>query len=95
MGAALLDNPLELRRLAEAPHFLIGRDRQAGWVVTEVHGRCGGLFCDEESAWRYAKEESGGHPEAIEFADSPLDLRLIPDQAHGSSSRPNRSAKDF
>lgn len=86
-----MDNPPELRRLADAPHFLIGRDRHAGWVVTEVHGRCGGLFCDEESARRYAKEESGGHPEAVEFADWPLDLRLSPDKP----SRPNRSAKDF
>ncbi len=64
------------RRLDDAPHFLVGRAQRAGWVVTEIHGRCGGYFCDEASALRYAKEESGGDPEAIEFADRPIDLDL-------------------
>ncbi|MGB8276388.1 MAG: hypothetical protein WCF20_00405 [Methylovirgula sp.] len=40
----------------------------------EIHGRCGGLFCDEAAALRYAKEASGGRPEAIEFANGPLDF---------------------
>ncbi|QXX73442.1 hypothetical protein [Methylovirgula sp. HY1] len=64
-------------RLAEiAPLILVGRDRRAGWVVMEIHGRCGGLFCDEAAALRYAKEVSGGHPEAIEFARGPVDLKI-------------------
>lgn len=93
MQVARLDNAPR-QRFAEAPHFLIGRDRRAGWVVTEIHGRCGGLFSDAESAWRYAREESGGHVEAIEFADRPIELALDLNRP-AAVAQPNRSAHGF
>ncbi|HKH81603.1 MAG TPA: hypothetical protein VKA03_08355 [Methylovirgula sp.] len=58
-----------------APHFLVGRDRH-GWVVVETHGLCGGLFCDEAAALRYAKRESQGCSAAIEISRRPLDLKI-------------------
>jgi len=67
-----LADPDRLRCAGEAPHLLVGRDDRAGWIVIETHGRCGGLFCDERAALRFAKEASGGHADMIEFADRPL-----------------------
>lgn len=67
-------NPAPLAHAASL--ILVGRDRSARWVVTEIHGRCGGLFCDEASARRYAKEMSEGHPEAIHFAQEPIALQM-------------------
>jgi hypothetical protein len=75
MAEAPLADPDRLRRAGEngeALHFLVGRDDRAGWIVTETHGRCGGLFSDEKAALRFAKEASGGRAEMIEFADRPL-----------------------
>jgi len=62
-----------LRCADELPHLLVGRDCHAGWVVIETHGRCGGLFCDETAALRFAKEASGGHEDMIEFTERPLE----------------------
>jgi hypothetical protein len=76
MSEAQLAKEDRSRLTNDAPHFLVGRDRQAGWVVIETHGRCGGLFCDAEAALRFAKEASEGHVEAIEFAKGPLDFTL-------------------
>lgn len=61
---------------SDAPHFLVGRDRQAGWVVVETHGRCGGLFCTADAALRFAREAAEGHAETIEFAAGPLEFTL-------------------
>ena len=58
------------------PHFLVGRDRNDGWVVIEIHGLCGGLFRDAGAALRYAREESQGCAGRIEIANRPLELRL-------------------
>ena len=71
-----MGDPDRSRLASDAPHILVGRDRQAGWVVMETHGRCGGLFCDAEAALRYAKEACEGHAEAIEFANGPLDFKI-------------------
>lgn len=45
--------------------LLVGRDSDNHWIVVETHGLCGGIFADQAAALRYAREESGGHPEAI------------------------------
>jgi hypothetical protein len=55
----------------EQPCVLLGRDRQNHWVVTEIHGRCGGLFVDEASAMRFALEQTNGRPGAVRRAFTP------------------------
>ena len=65
--------PDRLRCADALPHLLVGRDPRAGWVVIETHGRCGGLFCDETAALRFARQASGGHEDMIEFTERPLD----------------------
>jgi hypothetical protein len=57
-------------------HFLIGRDRSNHWVVLETHGLSGGLFTDEASALRFARDESQGRPAAVEIAADRLDFHI-------------------
>ena len=57
-------------------HFLVGRDRSNHWVVLETHGLSGGLFTDEASALRFARDESQGRPGAVEIAADRLDFRI-------------------
>jgi hypothetical protein len=61
---------------AEALHFIIGRDRADQWVVVETHGLAGGLFTDEATALRFARDESRGRQGAIEIADYRLDFSI-------------------
>ena len=58
-------------------HFIIGRDKSDRWVVLETHGLSGGLFTDETSALRFARDESQGRPCAIEITDARLDFRVF------------------
>jgi hypothetical protein len=70
------DGAADLHGSCPAPHFLVGRDRHAGWVVVETHGICGGLFSDEAAALRYAKRESQGRAAKIEITRRPLELKI-------------------
>ena len=57
-------------------HFIVGRDSSDHWVVIETHGLSGGLFADQASALRFARDESQGRPGAIEIADQRLDFSV-------------------
>jgi hypothetical protein len=57
-------------------HFLVGRDRSNHWVVLETHGLAGGLFSDEASALRFARDESQGRAAAVEIAADRLDFSI-------------------
>jgi hypothetical protein len=45
--------------------FLIGQDRTGNWVVTEIHGLYGGIFCSKDAALRFAKFESAERPGSL------------------------------
>jgi hypothetical protein len=55
----------------EPPSLLVGRDRQNRWVVVETHGLCGGLFIDEASPMRFAREQTNRRPAAVRKASMP------------------------
>jgi hypothetical protein len=38
-------------------HFVVGQDHSGHWIVTEAHGRYGGIFCSKDAALRFAKFE--------------------------------------
>jgi hypothetical protein len=55
----------------EPPSLSVGRDGQNHWVVAETHGLCGGLFIDEDSAMRFALEQTNGRPGTVRKAFKP------------------------
>jgi hypothetical protein len=57
-------------------HFVVGLDRSNHWVVLETHGLSGGLFTDQASALRFARDESQGRPAAVEIAAYRLDFGI-------------------
>ncbi len=61
---------------AEAPHFIVGGDAEAHWVVIEAHGLHGGLFRDEAAALRYAREECEAHVGDMEISRAPVSLKF-------------------
>jgi hypothetical protein len=69
--------------------LLVGRDRHNHWIVVETHGLCGGIFADQAAALRYAREESGGHPEAIRIVPYLLAFTMMrqPNGAKGARAR--------
>jgi hypothetical protein len=57
--------------LEEAPpssgrgRFCVGQDAHGRWVVCDRVGTTGGIFADQASALRFARQESGNIPGAI------------------------------
>jgi hypothetical protein len=43
---------------ANATCFLLGRNSGGAWVLREVSGRRGGLFCSRDAAVKYACDEN-------------------------------------
>lgn len=64
---------------ASAPHrFMVGRDPQGHWVVSDEQGLVGGIFADKEAAVRFALAESGHLPGAVFCAPIDVTLNLNP-----------------
>ncbi|MDR3473634.1 MAG: hypothetical protein P4M09_18405 [Devosia sp.] len=42
--------------------FTVGRDATGHWIVSDLLGRCGGVFTDRATALHYALAESGYNP---------------------------------
>lgn len=61
---------------ADWPHFVVGRDQLARWVVIETHGLCGGVFRDQAAALRYAEEECQAYQADFEISGEPLSLKF-------------------
>jgi hypothetical protein len=61
---------------ADWPHFVVGRDQQARWIVIETHGLCGGVFRDQAAALRYAEEECQAYQADFEISREPLSLKF-------------------
>ncbi|MGP8232706.1 MAG: hypothetical protein ACLQL2_08600 [Methylovirgula sp.] len=61
---------------ADDPHFVVGRDLEAHWIVIETHGLCGGLFRDEAAALRFAEEECEAYRAEIEISGEPISLKF-------------------
>ena len=64
----------DLSAAAEQPHFIIGRDLEARWIVVETHGLCGGLFRDAAAALRFAEAECEACRGDLEIVDAPIRL---------------------
>ena len=56
--------------------FLVGRDSRGRWVVQDERGLCGGLFVDRTRAIRYAMDETGRRPHAIQMVPGILELDM-------------------
>jgi hypothetical protein len=52
--------------------FLIGEDEAGHWVALEAHGKGGGIFVDQQSAFRYAVSETDRRQGAVQFSERPL-----------------------
>lgn len=84
--------------------FLVGRDTQGHWVVSDEMGMVGGLFADRDSAVRFALAESDHVPGAVFCAPGDVTLSLDPlagpdhpaanGGRHYSAARPSGRAKD-
>ena len=61
---------------ADGAHFVVGRDPEAGWIVIETHGLCGGLFRDEAAALRYAEEECEAYQGELEISRDPISMKF-------------------
>ena len=61
---------------ADGAHFVVGRDPEAGWIVIETHGLCGGLFRDEATALRYAEEECEAYQGELEISRDPISMKF-------------------
>jgi hypothetical protein len=61
---------------ADGPHFVVGRDQQARWIVIETHGLCGGLFRNRAAALRYAAEECQAYQADFEISRAPICLKF-------------------
>ena len=61
---------------ADGAHFVVGRDPEAGWIVIETHGLCGGLFRDEAAALRYAVEECEAYQGELEISRDPISMKF-------------------
>jgi hypothetical protein len=60
-------NAIEAASTKEPPSFLVGCDDQNHWVAMEVHGLCGGFFADQESALKFAYEETSWREGAVQL----------------------------
>jgi hypothetical protein len=57
--------------------FLIGQDRRGNWVARDQSGIRGGLFVDRAGALKFARDENGNHPPAVELVSGILELDAI------------------
>lgn len=60
----------------DCPHFIVGRDPDARWIVIETHGLCGGVFRDEAAALRFAEEECEAYQADFEISGEPISLKF-------------------
>jgi len=60
----------------DCPHFVIGRDHEAHWIVIETHGLCGGVFRDEAAARRFVEEECEAYQADFEISREPVSLKF-------------------
>jgi hypothetical protein len=76
MAKAIREPPDPESTQARDPlHFIVGQDRTGLWVVVETHGLYGGIFCDKESALRFAKSESADRASELELTSETLELK--------------------
>ena len=77
-GAKLADFSGEIESTSpkEPSSVVVGRDGQDHWIVVETNGLCGGLFVDEASAMRFAREETHWRPGAVHKTCLPMIFRL-------------------
>lgn len=70
------------------PHrFMVGRDPQGHWVVSDEQGLVGGIFADKEAAVRFALAESDHLPGAVFCAPVDVTLDLNPLSDPGAATR--------
>ena len=68
--------PRSIRR-PRSPRFLVGKDRDANWVVQDqarLHGR---LFISRADALRFAMLENGPRPLAVVMVPTTLELSAV------------------
>ncbi len=59
--------------------FRVGRNSRGNWIVQDECGLCGGLFIDRTEAVKFARLESGNHPEAVVVVPNVIELALSAD----------------
>ncbi|WP_432287471.1 hypothetical protein SLT36_11200 [Aminobacter sp. BA135] len=69
-----------------AHRFMVGRDPQGRWVVSDELGKVGGIFADKEAAVRFALAESDHMPGAVFCAPCEVTLNLDPFAGYGTSA---------
>ncbi len=69
-----------------AHRFMVGRDPQGRWVVSDELGMVGGIFADKEAAVRFALAESDHMPGAVFCAPCEVTLNLDPFTGYGTSA---------
>lgn len=60
----------------DCPHFIVGRDRDARWIVIETRGLSGGVFRDEAAALRFVEEECEAYHADFEISREPISLKF-------------------
>ena len=68
--------------------YLVGQDSRGRWVVQDQRGLCGGLFVDRGNAIRFAMEETGKRPHAVQLVTGVLEL----DMSHTTRVSPRHAA---
>lgn len=74
MGSALLQN----QGPSHASRFVVGRDAEGHWIVSDEKGLVGGMFADRASAVRFAMLESDHVPGAVFCAPDVVTINLVP-----------------
>jgi hypothetical protein len=57
------------------PSLLIGRNSRGQWVVQDPLGKCGGLFTDRGTAFRFATR-ADGRPRSAVMVPGPIEFVL-------------------
>ncbi|WP_269930594.1 hypothetical protein [Aminobacter sp. HY435] len=68
----------DIHPVAACHRFMVGRDTDGHWVVSDELGMVGGIFADKEAAVRFALTESGHVPGAVFCAPTGVTLNLDP-----------------
>jgi len=58
--------------------FIVGRDRNGCWAVTDEKGLVGGLFADRAAAVHFALEESDHVPGAVQCLPDEMTINADP-----------------